>query len=839
MSTRRPHTLERGQEPRRPRLFHLRPWLAAMGLLACTPSATSTSPQPHPDPHPHKETAPASSSKPEQGVFKGATRDSVIQGQRITPIAWVHADIMNATQTAVTVLFLYEWQATPGEQVKMDTITMPIDVNGNFSGKYADIQQISGYVIGTQVRVTATINNQKGKPSDQLTNVDLPPASPPSVAPQARAYPVIGALPVLATQPIYSSFWNIGLNVVNVGGKPAVQARYDGPPGSFTSEPITVDPSTKSFRGKATRKGSNGSVTFAGTFLDLQDGASPKGAANFPILTQSYSSGTSGYVLTDSVGSDSILWLESSTTTRSGVVLGSSPFSTAATAWAQVVKLRKTRSIVSAGMNGPTVGVTNPPNDPYFAPPGHPPGQYPYPTMNGQLCCTAGIAPTIPADAWAVPNASGTNIQVAVLDTGVVADHEDLAGKVLGGHNSLPWPWWADWLREYIPNNWRTDSSDLYGHGTGVAGVVTANRNNGIGVAGTVANARVIPVRVLGANNSGTYATLADGLLWLLDNNLADIFNTSLISQLAPDPTVAELSRRAVNQGRLFLAGSGNSAQPVIPTPAGLPDVISVASSENNNAPADYSGAAINLDMMAPGGNTGQEMPVLWKPGAASCTDPVWNANPNYCMKFGTSFATPYASAVAAMLLSLRPNLRRGSAACTANPRECVGEATSILQATGLPIATPDWAGQGVTNVNLVQALTALVPGAIVIAPPTAATAINTLGCNSFVNCTAPGLLVRWTAAGPPPPGSGLVLQGYLVYRNGALQLTPGTPNPIIVPGAQYYDTQLPVDPAGGALVPGRYTYTVTALYQNGAGVKRESLSAPAMHVNCTGTICI
>jgi len=194
-----------------------------------------------------------------------------------------------------------------------------------------------------------------------------------------------------------------------------------------------------------------------------------------------------------------------------------------------------------------------------------------------------------------------------------------------------------------------------------VAGVVTAIRNNGVGVAGTVENARIVPVRVLDSDNAGTNESLVEGLTWLLDNNLGDIINTSLIDQAAPDPNVAEMVRRVVNQGRLFFAGTGNSAQSVIPPPAGLPDVVSVASSENNDAPAGYSGYGINLDIMAPGGNHGQELTVLWKSGY--CDEPVWNNAPAYCMKYGTSFASPYAAAVGAVVLRPPPAVAVGTAA--------------------------------------------------------------------------------------------------------------------------------------------------------------------------------
>lgn len=763
-------------------------------------------------------------------VFQGRTLQSAVGGRQITPIAWLHAGVTGADGWSITLLLLYERTATSGEQVKMDSITLPVNDDGAFSGAYGDFQSVSGQLAADSEQLTFSANvfNGKDQPEDRLRAVKLSPLHPGTV-PRAQAYPVTQVLPVATTKPEYTDFWDVTLEVLLREGKPHARVQYEGPEGRYTSEPVPLERGDMSFRGTATLRGRSERIEFSGVFVHVASGESSSNVPNYPILTQTIV-GREARPLTEAVGINPILWLEVSSTKRSGVVVRTASFSTEPTARAQVVALLQRKDVISADLDDRIAGITLPPNDPYFRPAGQP-GQYPYPTMNGQLCCTGGPAPVIAADAWGVPNATGQGVTVAVLDTGVFATHPDLAHKVQGGHNSLSWPWWIDWLRLWIPANWRTDSADLHGHGTGVAGVITANRNNSIGVAGTAELPEIIPVRVLNRYNGGTDASFAEGLVWLLDNDLADIINTSLINQGPPDPNVAELVRRAVEQGRLVVAGSGNSAQSVIPTPAGLPDVISVASSETNDDPTDYSGYGKNLDLLAPGGDSGHELTVLWLPGR--CQEPVFTGDPAYCMTYGTSFATPYASAVGAMLLSATPNLRRSSPPCVANPKSCVAQASSLLQSTGLVVNTPIWAPD-VTQVRLIQAHTALVPGGIVTAPPPSPTLLTSAGCPNFMSCQAPGLPLNWTAAGAAP--AGLALQGYLIYRNGELQLAPGTTQPIIVMGTAYHDTTLPVN--GGALVPGRYTYTITALYRDAAGAYRESFSANAVTLSCMANAC-
>jgi thermitase len=128
-------------------------------------------------------------------------------------------------------------------------------------------------------------------------------------------------------------------------------------------------------------------------------------------------------------------------------------------------------------------------------------------TGGGQWSLAKIEAPT----AWDTTVGSSSVI-VAVVDSGVSVSHPDLSGKVLQGYDFF---------------NGDADSTDDNGHGTAVAGITAASTNNGIGMAGVSWNSMILPVKVLGADGSGSYSAMANGIIWAADNG-ARIINLSL-----------------------------------------------------------------------------------------------------------------------------------------------------------------------------------------------------------------------------------------------------------------------------------------------------------------------
>jgi subtilisin family serine protease len=94
--------------------------------------------------------------------------------------------------------------------------------------------------------------------------------------------------------------------------------------------------------------------------------------------------------------------------------------------------------------------------------------------------------------AWAADGTTGDNVTVAVIDTGVMANHQDLSGRVLTEAHFLH----SDDGEPVAPGAGGTD--DFSGHGTHVAGTIAANDNNGVGVSGAAPDVQVLPVSALG-----------------------------------------------------------------------------------------------------------------------------------------------------------------------------------------------------------------------------------------------------------------------------------------------------------------------------------------------------
>lgn len=231
-----------------------------------------------------------------------------------------------------------------------------------------------------------------------------------------------------------------------------------------------------------------------------------------------------------------------------------------------------------------------------------------------------GVGAVQASAAWSITRGAG--VTVAVLDTGVDADHEDLAGQVVAGVDLTGWKAQAG------------GTLDPHGHGTHVAGIIAA-ADNGVGGLGVAPEAKIMPVRVLDEDGAGYASDVAEGIIYAVDHG-ALVINLSLGGPTASSAQEAAIDY-AVQKGATVLAAAGNSGIGAPPEyPAAFPDVIAVAATTPENAVASFSTRGSYVDVAAPG-----TMILSTLPGD------------DYAFESGTSMATPFASGVAALARSL------------------------------------------------------------------------------------------------------------------------------------------------------------------------------------------
>jgi subtilisin family serine protease len=253
------------------------------------------------------------------------------------------------------------------------------------------------------------------------------------------------------------------------------------------------------------------------------------------------------------------------------------------------------------------------------------------------------------ADAWT--RSSGSGVVVAVLDTGMQADHPDLIGSLWTNAGEVPGNGRDDDRNGVVDDvhgaNMLDGSSDIdddNGHGTHVAGIIAAHRGNGIGGSGVAPDAKIMPVKVLDASLAGNVSALASGIRYAVDNG-ARILNVSVNSDQST-PELAAAVRYAGEHGATIVASSGNGARDLdlLPSyPAALPDpaVLSVSATTASGALWRQANLGwLSVDLAAPGEHI------------LSTT-----RGSTYELMTGTSSAAPYVSGTLALMAAVRPDL--------------------------------------------------------------------------------------------------------------------------------------------------------------------------------------
>lgn len=273
--------------------------------------------------------------------------------------------------------------------------------------------------------------------------------------------------------------------------------------------------------------------------------------------------------------------------------------------------------------------------------------RYPYAVPNDPLYPQQWALQMIQAPAaWDLQKGAGT-VKVAIVDTGIRADHPDLAGRLLPGYDT------ADGDDDTNPPEDCTILEEMT-HGTHVAGIVGAQGDNNTGVVGVCwDNVRLIPIKVFPNTGGGAADSwIVQGLEESLRRG-AQVVNMSLGSPF-PSAAIEAKVRELSNSGIICVAAAGNSNGPVS-YPAAYDDCIAVASVGPTGNKASYSCYGPEIDIAAPGGETTSND--LNDPGGVlSCIRYCFNGattpSNGWGAFQGTSMASPYVAGAAALLLS-------------------------------------------------------------------------------------------------------------------------------------------------------------------------------------------
>ncbi len=235
---------------------------------------------------------------------------------------------------------------------------------------------------------------------------------------------------------------------------------------------------------------------------------------------------------------------------------------------------------------------------------------------------------------------TGTGVTIAILDTGVLSTHPDLAANIVPGWNAFD-------------NNSQT--ADVEGHGTETAGTAAAVLNNGTGVAGVAGGAKIMPIRVTDAAAIGYYSTIASGVTYAADHG-ARIASVSL-APLFSSSTVASAGEYLKSKGGLLVVGAGNSG-----TDQNWPSVTSmivVSATDGSDSRASWSSYGGMVSVAAPGVG-------IW----------TTSLDGGYRSVNGTSYSTPATAGVLALIMA-------------ANPLLTASQVENVLYSSAVDLGTP------------------------------------------------------------------------------------------------------------------------------------------------------
>lgn len=298
--------------------------------------------------------------------------------------------------------------------------------------------------------------------------------------------------------------------------------------------------------------------------------------------------------------------------------------------------------------------------------------------------------------AWDVTTGSA-NVTIAVLDSGVDTTHPDLLGQILPGWNFF---------------DGTTDTSDVFGHGTAIAGVAVAISNNGTGVASVAPKCKIVPIRVTDAKGNGYDSTIAQALNWAADQGI----RVATISfQVSNSSVVKSAAQYFQGKGGVVVVSAGNDG--LTSTAADNPYVLTISATDRSDLLASWSSRGSNIDLAAPG---------------VDILTTILGAQ--YAYQAGTSFSAPIVAGVAALVISTAPALTGV-------------QVSDLLKKTADDLGAKGWDSQfGWGRINAKTAVTAAAP---VSAPDTTAPqiVITSPGAGTKIAATATSVTVTSSAS--------------------------------------------------------------------------------------------
>jgi len=220
-------------------------------------------------------------------------------------------------------------------------------------------------------------------------------------------------------------------------------------------------------------------------------------------------------------------------------------------------------------------------------------------------------------DAWQFTSGS-QDIRIAVLDTGIDLNHEDLAGKVVASVNFTDSP----------------IDADLNGHGTHIAGIIAANMNNNLGITGLVPDCQLLNVKVIGDDGKCKAFAVAEGIIWAVDHG-ARVINLSL-TFIEPQQILEEAVNYAWSKGVVVVAAAGNDGDSTPMYPAYYANCLAVTTTNMNDLLDHSANYGAWVDVAAPGVSIYSTLP-----------------DNGYGYSSGTSMSTAYLTGVAGLLFTV------------------------------------------------------------------------------------------------------------------------------------------------------------------------------------------